>query len=60
MNIKLLKLMERDAHISPSDMATMLGLSEEEVRAEIEEMEQAKSAQRDTPLPIFILCFSLS
>ena len=41
MNIKLLKLMERDAHISPSDMATMLGLSEEEVRAEIAEMEQA-------------------
>jgi len=41
MNIKLLKLMERNAHTSVSDMATMLGLSEGEVRAEIEEMEKA-------------------
>ncbi len=41
MNMKLLKLMERDAHVSVGDMATMLGLSENEVRAEIEEMEKA-------------------
>ena len=41
MNTKLLKLMEHNAHTSPADMAVMLGLSEEEVRAEIEEMEKA-------------------
>ena len=41
MNVKLLKLMAKDAHVPISDMATMLGLSEAEVRAEIEEMEQA-------------------
>ena len=41
MNIKLLKMMERDAHVSVSDMAVMLGLSEEEVRTEIAEMEKA-------------------
>ena len=41
MNVKLLKLMERDAHTSVADMATMLGMTEEAVRAEIVEMEQA-------------------
>ena len=41
MNIKLLKLLERDAHTSTGDLATMLGLTEEEVCAEIAEMEHA-------------------
>lgn len=41
MNMKLLKLIERDAHISTKDMATMLGLTEEEVCGEIAEMEKA-------------------
>ncbi len=41
MNTKILKLMERNAHTSPEDMAAMLGLSEAEVRQEIEEMEKA-------------------
>ncbi|MBE6632823.1 MAG: Lrp/AsnC family transcriptional regulator [Ruminococcaceae bacterium] len=41
MNTKLLKLLSRDSRISEGDMATMLGLSEEEVRAEIREMEEA-------------------
>ena len=41
MNVKLLKLMERDAHTSVADMATMLGMTEDAVRAEIAEMEQA-------------------
>ena len=41
MNTKLLKLLSRDSRVSESDMATMLGLSEEEVRAEIREMEEA-------------------
>ena len=41
MNVKLLNLMEKDAHASVADMATMLGMTEEAVRAEIAEMEQA-------------------
>ena len=41
MNVKLLKLMAKDAHIPISDMATMLGMTEDAVRAEIAEMEQA-------------------
>ena len=41
MNVKLLKLMEKDAHASVADMATMLGMSEDAVRAEIAEMENA-------------------
>lgn len=41
MNTKLLKLLSRDSRVSESDMATMLGLSEEQVRAEIREMEEA-------------------
>ena len=41
MNVKLLKLMAKDAHVPISDMATMLGMTEDAVRAEIAEMEQA-------------------
>ena len=41
MNVKLLKLMAKDAHVPISDMATMLGMTEDAVRTEIEEMEQA-------------------
>ena len=41
MNVKLLKLMAKDAHVLISDMATMLGMTEDAVRAEIAEMEQA-------------------
>ena len=40
MNIKLLQLLERDAHTSVADMAVMLGLTEDEVRSEIAEMEK--------------------
>ena len=39
MNIKLLKLISKDSRISTADLATMLGISEDEVRAEIAEME---------------------
>ena len=41
MNVKLLKLMERDAHTSVADMAIMLGMTEDAIRAEIDEMERA-------------------
>ena len=41
MNTKLLKLLSRDSRVSEQDMAVMLGLTEEEVRREISEMEQA-------------------
>lgn len=40
MNTKLLKLLNKDCRVSEADMATMLGLTEEEVRREIEEMER--------------------
>ena len=40
MNIKLLKLLNKNARLSPADMATMLGMSEEEVVREIAEMEK--------------------
>ena len=40
MNTKLLQLLNRDSRTSVKDLATMLGLSEEEVRAEIAEMER--------------------
>ena len=40
MNTQLLKLLNRDSRSSAKDLATMLGLSEEQVRAEIEEMER--------------------
>ena len=39
MNVKLLKLLSKDSRTSVADIATMLGLSEEEVRSEIAEME---------------------
>ena len=41
MNTKLLQLLNRDSRSSVKDLATMLGLSEEEVRAEIAEMERS-------------------
>ena len=40
MNIKLLKLLNKDARTAPADLATMLGISEEEVVREIAEMEK--------------------
>ena len=40
MNTKLLQLLNRDSRSSVKDLATMLGLTEEEVRAEIAEMER--------------------
>ena len=39
MNLKLLRLIEKDARISVSDMATMLGMTESEVEAAIKELE---------------------
>ena len=41
MNTKLLKLINRDCRTSVADLAAMLGLSEDEVRNEIAEMEAA-------------------
>ncbi len=41
MNIKILKLLEKNARISSADIATVTGLSEDEVREEIREMEAA-------------------
>ena len=40
MNIKLLKLLNKDSRVSVADLAVMLGMSEEEVNAEISEMER--------------------
>ena len=40
MNIKLLKLLNRDSRSSVKDLATMVGMTEEEVRTEIAEMER--------------------
>ena len=40
MNVKLLKLLNRDSRTSVKDLSAMLGISEDEVRAEIEEMER--------------------
>ena len=40
MNIKLLKLLNKNARTSPADMATMLGISEKEVVNQIAEMER--------------------
>ena len=39
MNVKILKLIEKDSRMSVKDMAIVTGLSEEEVMAEISEME---------------------
>ena len=41
MNTKLLKLLSKDSRTSEADLAVMLGMSEDEVRAEIAEMERA-------------------
>ena len=41
MNVKILKLLEKDARISLSDLATATGLTECEVEKEIAEMEGA-------------------
>ena len=40
MNVKLLKLLSKDSRIGTADLATMLGTTEEVVRAEIAEMER--------------------
>ena len=40
MNIKLLNLLNKNARASTADLATMLGMSEEEIVAQIEEMEK--------------------
>ena len=40
MNTKLLKLLSKDSRTSEADMATMLGMTEEEVHKEIAEMER--------------------
>lgn len=39
MNMKLLKQLAKNSKIDAADLATMLGMTEDEVRAEIEEME---------------------
>lgn len=41
MEKQILKIMERDAHKSPAEIAVMIGKPEEEVRRAIEEMEKA-------------------
>ncbi len=40
MNIKLLKKLAQNSNVSTSDLAVMLGLSEDEVKSEIKEMEE--------------------
>ena len=41
MNIKLLKLLGKNARYNVSDLATMLGITEDEVKAQIVEMEKS-------------------
>lgn len=41
MNIKILKLLEKDARMSIADIATITGISEDEVKSEISEMESS-------------------
>ena len=41
MNVKILKLLEKDARMSLSDLAAATGLTESEVQTEIREMEKA-------------------
>ena len=41
MNVKILKLLEKNARMDIADIATVTDLTEEEVRAEIAEMEKA-------------------
>ena len=40
MNMKLLKLLNKDARYSVEDLAVMLGISEEDVASEIDQMEK--------------------
>lgn len=40
MNVKILKLLEKNARMEISDIATVAGLTEDEVRTEIREMEK--------------------
>ena len=40
MNKKLLKLLEKNARYTTADLATMLGISENEVCAEIEQLKK--------------------
>ena len=39
MNVKLLKQLSKNSRVETADLAVMLGMTEEEVRAEIAEME---------------------
>lgn len=41
MNLKLLKLLNKDAHTGTEELATMLGITPDEVKKEIREMEDA-------------------
>lgn len=41
MNVRLLKLISKDARLGTQDLATMLGMTEEEVKRDLREMEQA-------------------
>ena len=41
MNVKILKLLEKNARMEIADIATVTGLGEDEVRREISEMEKA-------------------
>ena len=41
MNVKILKLIEKDARISVEDVATICGISTEEAARELEDMEKA-------------------
>lgn len=41
MNKKLLKLLSHDSRTTPAEIALMLGMTEEEVKTEIREMEEA-------------------
>lgn len=41
MNVKILKLLEKDARISAADIATICGISENDAEREIREMEKA-------------------
>lgn len=40
MNKKLLKLLEKNARYTVADLATMLGISEDEIRTQIDEMQK--------------------
>ena len=41
MNVKLLKQLSKNSRVDTADLAVMLGMTEEEVKAEISEMEDA-------------------